>query len=120
MEQFIIYIWSISENIECFFLTVGLLLLIFSPFIIPMLRECTDMEDGEIFSILKKVFAIGIICVFCTTLIPAKKDLALLFMFPYIKQGTETVVKSETLNKLKTMTNLYLDEQIKNLKENKQ
>lgn len=115
MEQFCIYLWAISENIRNFMLIVGLIPLIIAPFLFPLLYECTDMDFEKIVPIFIKTLVSGIVLVLLAMLIPSKQDLALMFMFPYVKQGTETVIKSETMNKMKQMTNLYLDEQIRNL-----
>lgn len=119
MEQFCIYLWAISENIRNFTLTVGLLASIIAPLLFPILYECSDMDMKDIVPIFAKTLASGLVLILLTLLIPSKQGLALMFMFPYVKQGTETVIKSETMNKMKQMTNLYLDEQIRNLKGNK-
>lgn len=117
MEQFYIYLWSISENVTMFLLLIGIFLLITSPFLFLFLSELGDMTYKEVIPIFTKTIISGLIILIFSILIPSKQDIALLFMYPYIKQGTETVIKSETLNKMKQITNLYLDEQIKNLKD---
>ena len=119
MEQFYIYLWSISENVAISLGNISISLLIITPFLFPLLYEFSDMTSKEVLPVVKRTAISGLILLFIAILIPSKQDLALLFMYPYIKQGTETVIKSETLNKMKTMTNLYLDEQIKNLKEHR-
>lgn len=118
MEQIAIYLWSISEGIKNGAFICGIPLLLFTMF--PFVEYDSDANEFKrLKPLLKKTFAVSLILLIFALLIPSKKDLALILTYPYIKNGTETVVKSETMNKMKQLTNLYLDEQIKNLKEKK-
>lgn len=121
MEQIAIYLWSISENIKISVCIAGCFLLMGSPFLF-MFAELGVLDwksAKDALPLFKKILITGSVLIILSLLIPAKKDLALIFLYPHIKNGTETVVKSETMNKMKQLTNLYLDEQIKNLKDNK-
>lgn len=121
IEQMAIYLWSISESIKISLNMAGTFLLLFSP--LPFmfadigLLDCNSAKDA--LPLFKKVVIMGAVLIIFSLLIPSQKSLALIFLYPHIKNGTETVVKSETMNKMRKLTNLYLDEQIKNLKESK-
>lgn len=121
IEQIAIYLWSISENIKISLSMAGTFLLMLSPFLFMFadlgLLDWNNAKDA--LPLFKKVVIIGAVLIIFSLLIPSKKDLALIFLYPHIKNGTETVVKSETMNKMRKLTNLYLDGQIKNLKESK-
>lgn len=119
-EQIAIYLWSISESIKTCFGMVGWLLCMCS--FLTFAFVDTDFFDNDfknVIPVFKKILITGVTLSIFALLIPSKKDLALIFLYPHIKNGTETVVKSETMNKMRKLTNLYLDEQIKNLKESK-
>lgn len=120
MEQIAIYLWSISEGIKTFLNVTGVLLLVGSPFTLTFAdTDYYKYDIKNVMPLFKKTLITGLLLLMFSLLIPVKKDLALIFLYPHIKNGTETVVKSETMNKMKQLTNLYLDEQIKNLKDNK-
>ncbi len=120
-EQIAIYLWSISESIQISLSMAGTFLLILSPFLFMFadlgLLDLNSAKDA--FPLVKKTVIASSVLIILALLIPSKKDLALIFLYPHIKNGTETVIKSETMNKMRKLTNLYLDEQIKNLKESK-
>ena len=119
-EQIAIYLWSISESIKTSLDMVGIVLLVCSPAIFLLAdTEYFEYNIKNVIPLFKKVLIAGFLVSMLALLIPSKKDLALIFLYPHIKNGTETVVKSETMNKMRKLTNLYLDEQIKNLKESK-
>jgi hypothetical protein len=122
MEQFYIYLWAISENVKWMFYSIAFLSfvgIIFSPLICAMF---SDFDDSPADAIKKAkpaaiTFAvIGIFCFFIGNLIPLKQDLALIWAYPYIKQGTEKAINSATSKKLLDVTNAYLDKQLKDLK----
>lgn len=120
IEQIEIYLWSISENVRTLIGMIGIILLMGSPFTLALADTDYYKHDVKnVIPLFKKVLISGLLLLMFSLLIPIKKDLALIFLYPHIKNGTETVVKSETMNKMKQLTNLYLDKQIKDLKENK-
>jgi len=120
-EQIAIYLWSISENIKISLSIAGTFLLLLSPFLFMFadlnLLDYNSAKDA--LPLVKKTVIASSVLIILALLIPSKNDLALIFLYPHIKNGTETVIKSETMNKMRKLTNLYLDEQIKNLKESK-
>lgn len=115
-EQFLIYLWSISENIRNLFIG-GSTVLFFSAFIVFLGEKLEEDKDFWV-DILRKLFVSGVICMFLAILIPNKNDLALVFTYPYIKQGTEKAVQSETAKKLHIISTKYLDSIIKDLEAN--
>ena len=122
MEQFYIYLWSISENVKWIFDSIVFLSfigIICSPLVCAMF---SDLDDSPA-DILKKskrsvitFIIVGSISFLIGNLIPSKQDLALIWTYPYIKQGTEKVINSATSKKLLDVTNAYLDKQLKDLK----
>lgn len=120
MEQIVIFLWSISEGIKTSLNVIGVILFVGSPFTLTLANtDYYECDVKNVIPLFKKILITGLLLLTFSRLIPDKKDLALISLYPHIKNGTETVVKSETMNKMKQLTTLYLDEQIKNLKENK-
>lgn len=112
-EQFLIYLWSISENIRNLLIGGGVTLL-FSAFIVFLSEQAEDDKDFWV-DILRKLCVSGVICIFLAILVPNKNDLALVFTYPYIKQGAEKVVQSGSVKKLCVISTKYLDHIIKDL-----
>lgn len=118
MEQFLIYLWSISNQISRFLFFVGGASVIT---VIVMLIEQLPyaVEDSEIDQIKRIILTsgiIGVIAFISCSLIPSKQDLALIFLYPKIKQGTINAVQSDTTKKMVEVLNGYLDKQLKDLK----
>jgi hypothetical protein len=119
-EQFIIYLWSISENVQLFLFLTGVFGTIFGT-IGAAIICCESVSKWRFTSIL-----VPIICVFMllfSNLIPSKNDIALIWAYPYIKQGAIQVVSNEQVKKLPDnvlkVANTYLEKTLKDLdKEN--
>lgn len=116
MEQFLIYLWSISEGIRFLLFVVALLS---SSVIIYLLLAGAfngTFEWDEVKSyVYKGATLIAVFSILCAA-IPSKQDLALIFLYPSIKQGTLNVVQSDTTKKMVEVLNGYLDKQLKELK----
>lgn len=113
MEQFAIYLWSISENVQTLLVAMGLM----TAFTGPMLAcavAATNSEDFPKKDALRCI-TIGAITIGLSVFIPAKQDLALIFAYPYLKAGVQNVAQSETISKLQTAASKYLDKIIADL-----
>lgn len=113
-EQLAIYLWSISENIKYFLLIGGGFCLILGPIIAGMCSTDINLEDYA-GSILKDGIIVGVLSIFLGLFIPIKQDLALIFVYPYLKSGAEQAIQSETVKKITTISSKYLDKVIADL-----
>jgi len=117
-EQLIIYLWSISENASIAFgvssivLGIGSICLTIGAF------------SNEISKWWLCTWIVAFFFLFMTIFIPSKQDLALIWAYPYLKNGVSQVAQNKELNKLPdnimSLTNTYLEKQIKEIKENKE
>lgn len=130
-EQLAIYLWSISENIKFSIITAGFVALVLGN-IISLTKADVDKSElsytdkkyeTKVEKIQKELIRNVITCtttgallLLTAGIIPSKQDLALIFAYPYLKSGAEQVIQSETMNKLVTISNKYLDEVIKERK----
>ena len=115
-EQWAIYWWSISENVQTFLVITGILLVIMGPFIGGML--CTDEDTAKIGgATIVSGLVIGMLSFILAIFIPSKQDLALIFAYPYMKAGVEQAAQSETVKKLTTISTKYLDKVIADLEK---
>jgi hypothetical protein len=124
-EQIWIYLWSISENISTALQVIGVLGSIFGLFgAIAITTMVLDKECSKWFLLLWISYLIFPTIFFISLLIPSKNDIALIWAAPYLKAGAEKVVTNEKLNKIPDnimeLTNIYLEEQIKEIKSNKE
>lgn len=113
-EQLIIYLWSISENIERIMLSIGLFFLGGVPVILSIHAEVNNKGDLPLMPTISSVL-IGLFFIVACNLIPSKQDLALIITYPYLKNGVTQVVESNTTTKLLQVSNKYLDNLIKDL-----
>lgn len=116
MEQFLIYLWSISEGISFLLFLVTL----FSSFVAIFLLLAIAIDNYQWDEVKSYVYGSGVMAIIFAVLcaaIPSKQDLALIFLYPSIKQGTINVVQSDTTKKMVEVLNGYLDKQLKELKE---
>ena len=112
-EQLAIYLWSISENLSCGLVGIGIAVIIFG---IVFFSAIAMMEEGD-FPLGKVVAScvVGTILMSLSGLIPRKQDIALIFAYPYLKAGAEQAVQSEAVKKITTISNKYLDKVIMDL-----
>ena len=115
-EQWAIYWWSISENIQMYFSISGIIFLCIVPIIGMGLASCRDTEDYAWPTIKAGIIA-GLIHIVLALFIPSKQDLALIFAYPYMKAGVEQAAQSETVKKLTTISTKYLDKVIADLEK---
>ena len=115
-EQWAIYWWSISENIQTFLVIIGLLLVMMGPFIGGLMWSTSDTEKYGKATVVSSL-VIGLFSFILALFIPSKQDLTLIFAYPYMKAGVEQAAQSETMKKLTTISNKYLDKVIADLKQ---
>ena len=115
-EQWAIYWWSISTNIQCGLIALGAGIMLFGVIMFPVFSM---MEDDDKFPIQKIVYSliVGILMCLLGGLVPSKQDLALIFAYPYMKAGVEQAAQSETVKKLTTISTKYLDKVIADLEK---
>lgn len=112
-EQLAIYLWSISENLSCGLVGIGIAVIIFGIVFSPAIAM---MEDGDFpFGKVVASCVVGTILLSLSGLIPRKQDIALIFAYPYLKAGAEQAVQSEAVKKITTISNKYLDKVIMDL-----
>lgn len=107
-EQWAIYWWSVIENIQFFCVMVGVCTLFIGSFI----SSLAESVKGVAISI-----TVGILFLLLVVFIPAKNDLALIFVYPYLKGGVEQAIQSDTMKKLTTISTKYLDKVIADLEK---
>ena len=115
-EQWAIYWWSISENIQTFLVIIGLLLVMMGPFIGGLMWSTSDTEKYGKATVVSSL-VIGLFSFILALFIPSKQDLTLIFAYPYMKAGVEQAAQSETMKKLTTISNKYLDKVIADLEQ---
>ena len=115
-EQWAIYWWSISDNIQMYLGIAGAMCLFVLPLIGMALSADIDTEEYA-WPVVKTGIITGIIQLTLCVCIPAKQDLALIFAYPYIKAGVEQAAQSETVKKLSTISTKYLDKVIADLEK---
>lgn len=130
MEYLFIYLLQIAENLDWIGFVLIFTTIISLAFLIVMAvqSECKfentenhtyDMSNECIKTaskLAKKIFAINLICVFITMILPTKQTL-LLFGGTYLgKKAVNKVITSDKLNKVNTIIELELDKRIKELK----
>lgn len=128
-EQLLIYLWALLPNIKEATNVILLMTWVFSPFIIVlaiMLNINADkrsIPEQKTKKILNKINKITLTTAITSTIIyvaiPSKEELALIFLYPTIKNTTINTIQSEKLKKLNTILDTYLDKQIKQLQKNK-
>ena len=112
-EQLAIYLWSISENLSCGLVGIGIAVIILGIVLFPAIAM---MEDGDFpFGKVVASCVVGAIFMSLSGLIPRKQDIALIFAYPYLKAGAEQAVQSEAVKKITTISNKYLDKVIMDL-----
>lgn len=114
MEQFAIYLWSISENLQILLASIGG----FGVVIGAMLALGLLIDQEEYPKIPATVITVGVISLILAALIPDKRDLAVILLYPAAKEGVQKVVQSETAQQLHEVGRLYLPKKIKELKTN--
>lgn len=77
-----------------------------------MSNECIKTAS----KLAKKIFAINLICVFITMILPTKQTLLLVGGTYLGKKAVNKVITSDKLNKVNTIIELELDKRIKELK----
>jgi hypothetical protein len=115
-EQWAIYWWSISENIQMYLGISGIVFLCIVPIIGMGLASCRDTEDYAWPTIKVGIIA-GLIHIVLALFVPSKQDLALIFAYPYMKAGVEQAAQSETVKKLSIISTKYLDKVIADLEK---
>lgn len=117
MEQFLIYLWSISNQISAvlFFVGAASIITVIITLVTQLPCAVDDSEMDQIKRIILTPGIIGVIAFTLCSLIPSKQDLALIFLYPKIKQGTINAVQSDTTKKMVEVLNGYLDKQLKEL-----
>lgn len=115
-EQWAIYWWSISENIQIYLNISGIVFLCIVPIIGMGLAFCRDTEDYAWPTIKVGIIA-GLLHIILALFVPSKQDLALIFAYPYMKAGVEQAAQSETVKKLTTISTKYLDKVIADLEK---
>lgn len=117
-EQLAIYLWSISTHIVGLLCVVGIILSgIF--FVMGLGLALEDIKGKKAKQVLALLIIGALLCFGISSLVPSKEDLALIFLYPKVKQGTIEVVQSAPAQKMVEVLNLYLDKQIKELKNDK-
>lgn len=133
-EQFVIYLWSISESVKAFVSVLATMTLFAGPFIVSYIWEnesnknpyqrCTEEFENHEEKIKKKAWHRIIVCVIISfilgltaILIPSKKDLALILAYPYLKSSTEHTIQSGPIKKITKIANKYLDKIMLGLEE---
>ena len=100
MEQFLIYLWNISEGIRFLLFFVALLSSSVIIYLLLVSAFNSDFEWDKAKSyVYKGATLIAVFLILCTA-IPSKQDLALIFLYPSTKQGTLNVVQSDTTKKM--------------------
>ena len=114
-EQWAIYWWSISTNLQGGLVGFGIATILFGMILFPALAM---MEEGD-FPVTKVITSVIVGAFMCSLagLIPSKQDLALIFAYPYMKAGVEQAAQSETVKKLTTISTKYLDKVIADLEK---
>ena len=115
MEQFLIYLWSISEGISFLFLIIASLSFFVVIWLLLTIAFDGDLEWDDAKSYIYRSGIMAIIFAVLCIAIPSKQDLALIFLYPSIKQGTLNVVQSDTTKKMVEVLNGYLDKQLEEL-----
>jgi hypothetical protein len=110
-EQFIIYLWSILENLVSLLVVIGVAFAIVIPLAIFLYTEERGQKPRTV-NIITSII-IGSLLLICTNFIPSKQDLALIIAYPYLKNGVMKLEKSDTTTKLLQVSNKYLDSLIK-------
>lgn len=119
MEQFLIYLWSISGGISLLLFIIALLSFLAVFFLLLTFAFDDDFEWDKVKPYVYRSGVMTIIFAVLCTAIPSKQDLALIFLYPSIKQGTLNVVQSDTTKKMIEVLNGYLDKQLKELNNGK-
>ena len=114
-EQWVIYWWSISTNLQGGLVGIGIAIIICGIILFPAMAMMED-EDFPVTKVTTSVI-IGAIMCSLAGLIPSKQDLALIFAYPYMKAGVEQAAQSETVKKLTTISTKYLDKVIADLEK---
>lgn len=109
MEQFAIYLWSISDNIRNLLFFVATIDLV-GVFFTAITEDCKPR-------LFKALIVTGVFLLMLAVLIPSKRDLAILLLYPTAKEGVQKVAQSETAEQIQEIGSLYLQQKIKELKE---
>lgn len=117
MEQILIYLWSISDGISFLLFIIALLSFFVALFLLLSFAFSENIEWDDVKSYVYRGGIMAIIFAVLCIAIPSKQDLALIFLYPSIKQGTLNVVQSDTTKKMVEVLNGYLDKQLKELKQ---
>lgn len=121
MEQFLIYLWILltntKETISIFInILIGLTLFVLLFRAIAFICAFTEEEKKTIIKTSNIVLIITFISIIINILIPTKEQIALIFLYPTIKNTTIKTIQSKEFQKINNILNLYLDKQIKELK----
>lgn len=115
-EQWAIYWWSISTNVQGGLVGLGIATILFGIILFPALAMMEEEENFPATKVITSVI-VGVIMCSLAGLIPSKRDLALIFAYPYMKTGVEQAAQSETVKKLTTISTKYLDKVIADLEK---
>lgn len=113
-EQLAIYLWSITENVKFTLFIMFISEILFGLFVI-IAGFISDENLNDKIGV--GLIIVGILCGIILPFIPPKQDLALILLYPKVKQGTIEMVQSDTAKKMKTVLDSYLDKQIKELQQ---
>lgn len=109
-EQFLVYLWSISEGVSIAFCLIG----IFGGVISLVVLFASDEKLLPFIST-----CLCVVSLFLAALIPSKKDIALIWAYPHIKAGITNEKVQAMPNKILDLANGYLDKEIQKIKTEK-
>lgn len=110
MEQLAIYLWSVADNIKYLLVAYGAAALVVGFFYIIATEDFTRLFP-------KVIITMGLLSFVLAAFIPNKRDLAVILLYPAAKEGVQKVAKSETVKQIQEVGSLYLQQKIKELKE---
>lgn len=116
-EVFLYYIWSIYENVEPLVSIVKVVVFSYFAFLsMAFIFKNVNVDDaGDAYLRLKKFMIPAIILGILLILIPSKRNLAVMLIYPSAKTAITKTINSKTANKFQEI--LYLDKQLKSLEE---
>jgi hypothetical protein len=110
-DTMLIYLWSISGGIRLALTIIGL---VFGFIGTIMALEADDNCESKAKYLFWFIPLLGLMMFILTIFIPNKQDLALLLLYPRIKQE---VINTNLIPKTTEASELYLDKVIKELKQ---
>lgn len=120
-EVFLYYIWSIYENVEPLVSIVRVIIFSYFAFLsIAFIFKNVNIDANDAddtYLRLKKFMIPAIILGILLILIPSKRNLAVMLIYPSAKAAITKTINSKTANKFQEILYLYLDKQLKSLEE---